>query len=1311
LNRSFSSAAGGPLGLGLRTIAVGLAFFGQLALAHTGAASVPLAIRCYAVAIALWLIATARPGPAAVPLLPRSGWRRVPRAVRLRRAIWLQIAVALCLLGVALLRSRGYDSPVGALAWLAGVVLLALALRAKRDATPARAAGGERVSGSELGLFLLILAVGVVFRFHRLGDWFGGIHGDECEAGLDALRILRGERVPPLATGWFGQGNLYYWGVALGMKLAGTDLAGLRVFSALCGVLLLLPTYGLARRWFGPRVALLSAAFLAISDVAVNFSRLEFSNVTTPLSLAAGFAFFYLGLRSGRPLDFLLAGFAHAAGLYFYQGARLTPLLGLAFLAYLLLALPFLAAAGKGRRELRRQLLRSRRLSVPALVYVVGLLSFAAPFVAFSVDNHQQATGRLKDKLVFNNEARMARTHRLEHGPLFLGVRAPRATDALPLPVRFEETGASVQVARDGFWPRVLWRQLVVTLSVLTLRQDESSVYTFAGAPITKPFEAVLIVLSLAWALVRARDPRCATLAIWFWGTVVAGGVLTIDAPYVARLVGILPVLAISAAMTLDRLAAALEAVLGRAGRAAASCLIAVVLLALTGQNFTDYFHRYTRSSPLPFAAMVGQAAFVRETHDRAALASTAPPRYYDLGAHVLYWPHSINRFLNPSATGRDLANLSQELPLEIDTDAEAIFLIWDHNQHYLPILESLYPGGQASDVRYGPAGHRDHLFTSYRVPAAELARAHTTLATFQPSAGTPVTRLETGFGTVAAPPANLDYPVRASWKGAILAPSFARYRVDVVAAPGGAAEIASAKSPATPVPDAALRIDGAAVPPAGELVLARGLHRVELTARLPGPEARVRLRWGVAAFGTRGLARRFVWSPQHGSFRGFVRGLPPGETASPYLGSPRFDGLPLLSARIDSFLGFLDAGRALAPPGRPFVARWTTTLRVSSSGTARFELHANRGALLLVDGRTLIQLPDSGPEASRVVQDLPLEAGPHRLEVWYSWPHVFGVLELFWTPPGGSRRLLGFEDAEAPAGAWPPAELSGAEEAAPDLGETRSVRSRGDLDLRRLAREPRALAVTSGGELLVADSGGHRVVRLDAGGRFLGAFGRAGRGAGEFERLEDVAVGPHGRIYTLDSGFGRVQVFSKDGTLLRTLGEDAGMCTPAGFGVGADGAVYVADTCRNRIVRLGGKERPFEEIVPAPPAKLEQPVDVAVGPDGLLYVADLTPRVIALDPRSGAVVRTWPVAVGTDEGGSNLALAGTRLYMSDPDRGVVQAIDVAGNELGKLRGDPADPFAGPLAVACSPGNELHVIDRGGARLQTFADPLAETTR
>src|SRR5262249_45251382 len=146
----------------------------------------------------------------------------------------------------------------------------------------------------------------------------------------------------------------------------------------------------------------------------------------------------------------------------------------------LIVVLPFLASIGAPRRERRRQRLRARRLVVPALVYLLGVLTFGAPFVARGFDHLEETTSRVNEKLVFHNEARLAPASGLAREPLWVGLAAPRAADALPLPIAFEKTPLSVRVLRDGFWPRVLWRQLEVTLSVLTFRYDASSLYTFA---------------------------------------------------------------------------------------------------------------------------------------------------------------------------------------------------------------------------------------------------------------------------------------------------------------------------------------------------------------------------------------------------------------------------------------------------------------------------------------------------------------------------------------------------------------------------------------------------------------------------------------------------------------------------------------------------------------------------------------------------------------------------------------------------------------------------------------------------------------
>ncbi|MEO6324084.1 MAG: glycosyltransferase family 39 protein, partial [Thermoanaerobaculia bacterium] len=1182
--------------------------------------------------------------------------------------------------------------------------------RRERLGVAARPVGAESaplLSAREAALLGVTAVVAIAFRFYRLDDLLRGMHGDEAEVGLDALRVLHGQRVPPFATGWFEQGNLYTWGVALGMRIGGVGVLGVRLFSAVAGLLLLVPTYLLAREWFGRRVGLVASAFLAISGVAANFSRMEFSNVTTPLTLATGFAFLFRGLRRGSLGDFLLAGYAHAAGLYFYQGGRLTPIIGVTFFVSLVTLVPLLEALRAGLRRsghtvravIRRHGLRVRRLAIPSLVYLVALLVFASPFLAYAYDHRQVTGSRAQEKLIFNNEVEMAAVHHVDHSPLELGIRMPRAADALALPIAFEKTRFSVTLAHDGFWPRVLWRQLVVTLSILTLRGDASSVYTFTGEPVAKPFEAVLILLTLCFALARLSDPRYAALSIWFWGTIVAGGVFTINAPYMARLVGVIPLFAICSAVSLDALVSAIEAALGRSAplwrRRLAAVVIGVVLLLLARENFADYFGRYTRTPPLPFAPTAGQAWFVRETNRAAKERGEPPPRYFDLGAHATYWNHSVNRLVNPDAAGEDLVNPSQRLPLTEPPESDAVFMVWDHNRPILAMIEAFYPHGILAPFHYGREGQDAYLFTQYRVPREELLERHSTFATYTPSKGPALSRVESTFGSASPPPAGLVYPVRARWKGSLFSPAFARYRFGV-------------ESPAHGL----LRIDGRAVVDASnheasaasaEVVLARGLHQVELEGAFAGPKSQVRVLWSGEGLSPRPIERRFVFRGAWGSLLGTVRALPAGEPVQPFLNTPLFDLLPLVSSRLDTFLGFRDAGNALG--GKPLVAVWRGTLKDLPAGVTRFELHANGGALLLVDGERVVELREGGAREMSAGGDVTLAPGPHALDVWYSWQKDAGTLELFLTPEGKDRRLLGPDDLEPSPGIFGSNEAPPGN-AAPEIGDTPRVRVPRVIDLGGLVKSPRGLAVAANGELFVADTGGHRVVRLDRDGKLIGAFGRKGSGDGEFDQLEDIGLDREGRVVTLDSGSRRVQVFTSRGAFVRSLGQDAGFCSPAGFAVAPDGGVVVADTCNGRLVKLDAAGRLEKEILLRLPERMEQPVDVAIGPDGLLYVADLTPRVIALDPKTFAIRRTFATPVGTLQGASNLAVCGERLFLSDPNRDLVATVDTALGGFGALRGESSAPFSLPLAITCTPRGGLYVVDREGARLQIFPPTL-----
>ena len=66
-------------------------------------------------------------------------------------------------------------------------------------------------------------------------------------------------------------------------------------------------------------------------------------------------------------------------------------------------------------------------------------------------------------------------------------------------------------------------------------------------------------------------------------------------------------------------------------------------------------------------------------------------------------------------------------------------------------------------------------------------------------------------------------------------------------------------------------------------------------------------------------------------------------------------------------------------------------------------------------------------------------------------------------------------------------------------------------------------------GRLLVADGQNHRVAVFDARGRFVGYFGRQGRGPGEMEAPWALAVDAHDSIFVWDDGLARISVFGPD--------------------------------------------------------------------------------------------------------------------------------------------------------------------------------------
>ena len=120
----------------------------------------------------------------------------------------------------------------------------------------------------------------------------------------------------------------------------------------------------------------------------------------------------------------------------------------------------------------------------------------------------------------------------------------------------------------------------------------------------------------------------------------------------------------------------------------------------------------------------------------------------------------------------------------------------------------------------------------------------------------------------------------------------------------------------------------------------------------------------------------------------------------------------------------------------------------------------------------------------------------------------------------------------------------------------------------------PSDVVVGRNGDIFVAD--GHvantsvgRIMKFSKDGTFIKAWGKRGKGPGEFDTPHAIAMDSRGRIFVADRGNNRIQVFDQDG---RFIDQWKQFGRPSGVFIDADDTIYVADSQSNTALNPGFK-------------------------------------------------------------------------------------------------------------------------------------------
>lgn len=271
-------------------------------------------------------------------------------------------------------------------------------------------------------------------------------------------------------------------------------------------------------------------------------------------------------------------------------------------------------------------------------------------------------------------------------------------------------------------------------------------------------------------------------------------------------------------------------------------------------------------------------------------------------------------------------------------------------------------------------------------------------------------------------------------------------------------------------------------------------------------------------------------------------------------------------------------------------------------------------------------------------------------------------------------------------------------------------------------------LAVANDGTLYVVVPRHDHIQVFDRDGDPLTTWGEHGSGPGQFSfrgmgfLYGDLAIGPDGNVYVMDTANSRIQVFSPSGDFLRAWGEQGvepgQFSVPSGIDVDDAGRVYVTETGNRRlqIFDQHGQVLSIWQPSEAEGGPFRDPADVAVDAAGAVWVTDFDANRIYHFDAKGKVTAVLgmereyrsgeaeQLGVLTNPWGAAVDAQGN-LYVAEYGGRRVQVFAPDGTPLGAITGETSSresPAMTPIYLAIGSDGALFLAEYEGRQVQVF---------